>query len=307
MESSITSLEAALPFTAKVIRNGTPCYAWRLYEGRHRSIDAHLRGIISQCMNERPADRPSIINLLRSLVNARTAGVMDPTQHTRSFWKRVLGPLPPPRSKRNPKRTRRTHQGNDSDDDDSDDDDDDDDSRPDHLVFDNNLPRTAGHHQPVREPVRAPRSNQGGNQGGNQTTTREAPPENSGKIRLKVNRPKASGVASAPPTKPKTRIILRRTPEAKAPKLLTKLEAAARGENPDVNIISPPGSAPRPRKKPVIRLLHNRIDKNLRFLGLLNGHPASGSTFKSEYESAVAISLTDSESSVEPGQDKMEE
>lgn len=93
-----------LPFIAKKVDpDPVPTYGWgimRRKRGRKEAPlrpedNAQLRHIVAQCMYERPAHRPSIINLLRQVMQARLAGQMTLDHDTKKFWSKALGPPSP--------------------------------------------------------------------------------------------------------------------------------------------------------------------------------------------------------------------
>lgn len=97
MHSIMTGLIGALPFVAKRVKgNPIPTYGWRIFDLENRHMDIQLRHLVTQCMHERPADRPSVVNLLRHLMQAKQAGLMASKDHSRTFWSKVLGPPPLP-------------------------------------------------------------------------------------------------------------------------------------------------------------------------------------------------------------------
>lgn len=93
----MTGYFSALPFSARAV-NGDPhpTYGWRVFKTGFRSVDSLLRTNVAQCMYERPAHRPSIVNLLRQVVQVRQSGLMENKAHVKKFWSTVLGPPRPP-------------------------------------------------------------------------------------------------------------------------------------------------------------------------------------------------------------------
>lgn len=104
MQVIISGMIHELPFTAKKVDpDPVPTYGWGIMRRKRGKKEAplrpednvQLRHIIAQCMYERPAHRPSIINLLRQVMQARLAGQMRLDHDTKKFWSKALGPPPP--------------------------------------------------------------------------------------------------------------------------------------------------------------------------------------------------------------------
>jgi hypothetical protein len=104
MQGIISRMIHELPFIPKKVDpDPVPTYGWGIMHRKRGKKEAplrpednvQLRHIVAQCMYERPAHRPSIINLLRQVMQARLAGQMRLDHDTKKFWSKALGPPPP--------------------------------------------------------------------------------------------------------------------------------------------------------------------------------------------------------------------
>lgn len=78
----MTMLEHTLPFNAQDIGLKHPTYGWRLFDDEFDDrIDEELRHIICRCMYEEPVHRPSLVDLLKELDEARQKGKLGTFAH----------------------------------------------------------------------------------------------------------------------------------------------------------------------------------------------------------------------------------
>ncbi|RGP72075.1 hypothetical protein FSPOR_2920 [Fusarium sporotrichioides] len=96
MESMITREIMRYPFKPAPHRKadgstGPQTYGWRLQDQRHAWVDPELRDLVCMCLYENPGDRPSPLDMLRTVNKWKDSGHHDPTEIVK-WWEDVRGP-----------------------------------------------------------------------------------------------------------------------------------------------------------------------------------------------------------------------
>ncbi|WZH39375.1 hypothetical protein QYS62_000292 [Fusarium acuminatum] len=97
MESIMTGVFARYPFQCgpHMNRHGraaTQTYGWQLMDPEYSHIDEELRGIICRCLNERPQDRPTVVQLIRDVERRKAKGFSQPEEAVKKWWTDLLHP-----------------------------------------------------------------------------------------------------------------------------------------------------------------------------------------------------------------------
>ncbi|KAF5657854.1 hypothetical protein FHETE_10185 [Fusarium heterosporum] len=110
MESMMTGVFARYPFECGPHRNkhgaiATQTYGWQLMGPEYSQIDEELRDMVCRCLNERPADRPSVVQLIWETEKRKARGFGEPPEATHRWWHGLLHPgeelpLPPQRKEK---------------------------------------------------------------------------------------------------------------------------------------------------------------------------------------------------------------
>lgn len=97
MESIATGVFARYPFQCgpHMNRHGraaTQTYGWQLMDPEYSHIDEELREIICRCLNERPQDRPTVVQLIREVERRKAKGFSQPEEAVKKWWTDLLHP-----------------------------------------------------------------------------------------------------------------------------------------------------------------------------------------------------------------------
>ncbi|KAM0199864.1 hypothetical protein ACHAPI_002962 [Fusarium lateritium] len=97
MESIMTGVFARYPFQCgpHMNRHGraaTQTYGWQLMDPEFSHIDEELRETICRCLNERPQDRPTVVQLIREVERRKAKGFSQPKEAVEKWWTDFLHP-----------------------------------------------------------------------------------------------------------------------------------------------------------------------------------------------------------------------
>ncbi|KAF5017720.1 hypothetical protein F66182_10318 [Fusarium sp. NRRL 66182] len=96
MESVITKVVARFPFQSAPHHSthgqSAQTYGWMLHRSKFVGTDASLRDIVTQCLYERPKDRPHIVELLRNLEVRKSKGFSESEEAVDQWWGNLFCP-----------------------------------------------------------------------------------------------------------------------------------------------------------------------------------------------------------------------